>query len=366
VIKMAVAPPDVSVVAPGRDVTDARLHRLVGALRDLGLGVDIIGLGFTADAPSGMLSVRTRERSRRSVRGLNALLAPWQARGRSLLVLDPEAMPMSWVRCRLTGRKLIVDLSEDYGTLLADRQWAHGISGALARQVVRFAEGIAAHADLTVVADQHVPPARARRRMVVRNLPMGDYLPAPTRPDPVPRAIYIGDLRSSRGLFDMLDAVAAAPGWLLDLVGPVAADDEPELISRISDPALADRVRLHGRRPPLEAWQVARGAWVGLSLLHDTPAFRVAMPSKVYEYLAAGLAVVVSPLPRQAELVGSVGAGVVAADVSAVTAAFRGYAEDPGLLTTHRTAALLAAKRFDGVRVHREFAASVADLLRAG
>lgn len=364
-IEVAQAPPDVSVVAPGRDVADARLHRLVGAMRDLGLGVDVIALGSAADAPAGVMSVRTRPRSGRFGRGVNALLAPWQSRGRSLLVLDPDAIPMSWLRCRLTGRKLLVDLSEDYGTLLADREWAQGLAGTFAQRLVSTAEGIAAHADLTVVADEHVPPARARHRMVVRNLPVGDYLPTPTRPDPAPRAIYIGDLRRSRGLFDMVDAVAAAPGWLLDLVGPVAAADEGELAARVADPALAGRVRLHGRRPPVAAWALARGAWVGLSLLHDTPAFRAAMPSKVYEYLGAGLAVVVSPLPRQAELVTSVSAGVVAGDVATAAAALRAYSGAPDLLTAHRSAALVAAERFDGVRAHREFAASVADLLRA-
>ena len=53
---------------------------------------------------------------------------------------------------------------------------------------VRLADGAEVLADLTVVADAHVPPAGARRRMVLRNLPYGGYLPEPSAPDAQPRA----------------------------------------------------------------------------------------------------------------------------------------------------------------------------------
>jgi glycosyltransferase involved in cell wall biosynthesis len=74
-------------------------------------------------------------------------------------------------------------------------------------------------------------------------------------------------------------------------------------------------------------------------MLQDTPAFRDAVPTKVYEYLACGLPVVATPLPRQAELVSEAAAGVVVADVTAASAALTAYAADPALLAAHRTAA---------------------------
>ncbi len=362
-IKVSGTPPDVSVVAPARDVADARLHRLVDALVAAGLRVEVLGTGSAADAPRGVVAVNMGARSNRLERALHAVTVPLLARGKVLLVLDPDAVPAAWLRARVRRQRLVVDLSEDYATLLRDRDWATGIFGAAARKVADAAVALAARADLTVVADEHVPPATARQRFVVRNLPAGDYLPSASGPDLVPRAIYIGDLRRSRGLFDMIDAVAAAPDWLLDLVGPVAENDAAELATRLANSSVVNRIRVHGRRPPKEAWALARGAWVGLSLLHDTPAFRVAMPSKVYEYLASGLAVVASPLPRQAELVRSTGAGVVVTDPETAAAALRRYSSDPGLLASHRAAALTAAQKFDGARVHDEFAAAVAQLL---
>ncbi|CAB4959696.1 unannotated protein [freshwater metagenome] len=329
---------DVSVVTTVRDVADARLHRIVGALADVGLTVEVLGFGTAEGAPPQASAVRIAPRRGAAGRIASSLASPWRARGRVVLVLDPDAVPSAWVR-RLAGHPLVVDLSEDYAALLNDRAWAHGLVGALSRWGARASTALAGRADLTVVADTHVPPMAARNRVVLRNLPYGDYLPPPTAPDPEPRALYIGDLRISRGLFDMIEAVAAAPGWTLDLVGPVSSTEESALTSRLACDDVRGRVRLHGRRPPREAWELARGAWVGFSLLHDTPAFRDAMPSKVFEYLTAGLAVVASPLPRQAELLTASAAGTVVDGPDAATAALRAYVAEPALLEMQRAAA---------------------------
>lgn len=359
---------DVSLVTSGHDVADARLHRLVAALAHEGLSVEVIGLGDPATAPGAAAAVRTRPRRGAAGRLTDALAGPWRAHGRVILVVDPDSVPSAWLH-RLTGRRLVVDVHEDYAALLDDRRWATGVVGGIARAGTGLASSLARRADLTVVADAHVPPGVAKQRLVLRNLPYGDYLPAPSDPDPEPRALHVGDLRRSRGLLDMVEAVAGSPGWTLDLVGPVSAADSAELDRRLTGSDVAGRVRLHGRRPPHEAWALAAGAWVGLSLLQDTPAFRDALPTKVYEYLACGLAVVATPLPRQAALVTDAGAGVVVADPAAAAAALTAYADDPALLERHRAAALRWSTGEGGLAqaqdAYTEFAAAVARLARA-
>jgi glycosyltransferase involved in cell wall biosynthesis len=201
----------------------------------------------------------------------------------------------------------------------------------------------AARADLTVVADNHLPPLDARQRLVVRNAPEWALLPPPTTPDPAPRAIYIGDVRASRGLFDMLSAIAGAPGWQLDIVGPVAAADVAGLAAALERHDLAGRVRCHGRLKPESAWEFAKGAWVGLALLHDTPAFRDAVPAKLDEYFATGLPVIVSDLPRPAAIVQHSGAGAVVHSPVEAADFLRDLVDSPVLLKKVRDAA--AARR---------------------
>ncbi len=302
----------------------------------------MLGLGEPEGAPAGVV-VRSRPRPGLAGRALAAASLPWRARGRVLLCLDPELLPAARLR-RLTGRRLVVDVHEDYQALLRDRAWAAGLAGRGARAVVAASTRLAAGADLTVVADEHLPPLAARERLVVRNLPDTTMLPAPGPLGPVPRALYVGDLRTTRGLFVMLDAIEQAPGWELDLVGPVAPRDRARFDAWLATSPAAERVRWHGRLPPAKAWALAEGAWVGLALLDRTPAFEAALPTKLYEYLACGLGVLVTPLPRMADLVTQQGVGQVVSDAAATAQALLSWSDDGAALERCRNAAVEVAR----------------------
>lgn len=364
---------DVSIITSGHDVADARLHREVAALREAGLSVEVLGLGQAQDGPPGAVT-RTWPRAGLAARAWLALRLPMRASGRVLVALDPDSGLAACLLGRTLGRWVVVDVHEDYAALLGDRAWARrwaGIPGALGRLLVRVGLVLFRRADLVVVADEHVPPATARRRLVVRNLPDTSMLPPPGPADPEPRALYIGDLRASRGLFAMVEAVRRAPGWLLDLVGPVAPADADRLHALLAAEAeLADRVRLHGRRPPAQAWDLGRGASVGLLLLEPTRAFLDAVPSKLYEYLACGLPVITTDLPRPAELVRAADAGAVVPtgaddDVAgAVAAVLRGWSERPEELARVRGRLADDATQLTGRRTpYQELADAILDLL---
>lgn len=329
---------DVSLVASGHDVADARIHKIVTSLTSCGLNVQVWGLGQADQGPAGA-AVHVSVRGGFLRRALRSALLPWRADGRVLITVDPDTVPSAWLATRIRRRQLVVDVHEDYARLLRDRPWAHGPLGMFARALVALSSRSAAMADLTVVADDHLPPFDGHQRLVVRNAPEWALLPQPTMPDPIPRAIYIGDVRASRGLFDMLSAISDAPGWQLDIVGPVASADAAGLAAGLERGDLADRVRCHGRLKPAAAWELARGAWVGLALLHDTPAFRDAVPTKLDEYFATGLPVIVSDLPRPAAIVQRSGAGAVVHSPVEAAAFLRALVNSPVLLQKMRDAA---------------------------
>jgi glycosyltransferase involved in cell wall biosynthesis len=265
----------------------------------------------------------------------------------------------------LRRRPVVADVHEDYVALAADRPW-RGARRRVAIRVARMAQAAARRGNVTVVVDDHVPPLDAPHRLVVRNVPDARMLPSASRRDARPRAVYVGDLRESRGLFWMLDAVAAAPEWNLDLVGPVAPADEPALDQRLAaDPALAARVRLHRRMPPEQSWQIAAGAWIGFCLLAPTPAFRAARASKLYEYLAVGIVPVVSDLPRQRELVDEAGTGYVVADAGEAAEVLAKIAAAPSVLDEQAARGKAWAAAATETAAYDAFAAEVQGLLRA-
>lgn len=321
----------ISLIAPGHDAGDARLFRLVVAMTRLGWDVEYRALGRREAAPpvSRLWTAPRKSMCRRAVRALTWV---WSARGEVLLTADLDSAPMAWFVSRLRGQTWVVDVAEDFLPLLDDRAWVPRRLRPALRAIVRLLNWVCSRADLTIVADDHVRPLTARHRFVMRNTADLSLLPDP-RPTTAPlrrHAVYVGDLRESRGLRTMVEAVAATAGddepWALDLVGPMNTSDHDWFVTRAG--ADTKHITWLGRLNPQQSWDIAVRADVGLCLLEDTPAFQLAMPSKMYEYLACGLPVIATPLPRVAALIDDSRAGVLVTDVEDTTAALRRFAAD--------------------------------------
>lgn len=292
----------------------------------------MLGLGEAAAGPVGC-RVAALPRRGKPGRLWQALTWPWRPDADVVVTIDPETSLAAFLAARLRRRAWVADVHEDYAALLRDRAWVPRPLLGLLRLGVRAMNALIRRADLVLVADEHVPPRRARNRQVMRNEPDFTLLPDMWAGSDAPpwRAVYIGDNRTSRGLRTMVEAVAAtaddAEPWGLDIVGPVAEQDREWFEQRLNRPDAAG-IRWHGRLEPRASWAVAEGADVGFCLLADTPAFAEAMPSKVYEYLACGLPTVATPLPRVAELLGRTGAGAVVGSQQETTEVLRRFASD--------------------------------------
>ena len=229
----------------------------------------------------------------------------------------------------MRGKKIVADVHEDYVQLLKDRAWAKGLVGIAAKFVARLATRLAASSDMTSVADTQVPPFNAKKRIVVRNLPDLSLLTVSRDLSTTPTAIYIGDVRRSRGIFTILETAEKAPTWRFEIVGNVAAADADAIARWKAHSPASARVTFHGRLAPKESWKFAKSAWVGLTLLESTPAFVEAVPSKLYEYMSAGLATISTPLPRCIELLDQSQGGKSAATSSEVAQLLNNWEENP-------------------------------------
>ena len=319
--------PRVVVLSVAHDLADARLDRLSSALTSAGAAVELHGIGSADRGPLGVECVG-RDRAGPIRRLSRALILPFRVRGDVLVVVDPDLFLPAVVAGRVRRLPIVCDVHEDYRRVASDRAWARGrVRGFIVRAAAILGARVSARATLTMVADDHVPPPAARKRIVVRNLPR-PVTDAPTITVGT-RAAYVGDVRISRGALTMIDGIIASPPWELDIVGPVNPAERP-LIEAAA--ARSDRVRLHGRLPPAESWVRVAGASVGLSLLDSTPGFVDAMPTKVYEYGAAGMAIVTSPLPRVAAVVDEFGVGAVVASPEDFAAILSAWQMDPNEL----------------------------------
>lgn len=353
----------VTILASADNVADGRLHRLTKNIIKSGISVDIWALGHSTDAPAGATFHRAPGTKGKFSRVWRDLTLPGKAAGEVVMVISPDLVPMAYLVSRIRRQKLIVDVYENYPRLLADRTWAKGLIGALAKAIAKVSTFLAARAELTTVADIQVPPFKARNRMVVKNLPESEILTQSGELEKTPRAIYIGDVRKSRGLQKMLEVAELATTWNFDIIGNVASADQEFVTNWQKTSPASSHVKFHGRLTPLESWKFAKGAWVGLTLLDSTPAFIEAVPSKLYEYAACGLATISTSLPRCVDLISQSGGGKIADTASDVAAILNGWQASPKDLEVVRGSALTwATNELNSQAQYAQFGAAVKSL----
>jgi len=115
---------------------------------------------------------------------------------------------------------------------------------------------------------------------------------------PEPRIVFTGAIVSIKLDIPLLVQLARLrPAWSFALVGPVGPGDP---LTDVSALAAEPNIHLLGRRAYAELPDVLRGAAAGLIPYARNELTQSIFPMKVYEYLAAGLPVIATPLPALA------------------------------------------------------------------
>ncbi|MBZ6075650.1 glycosyltransferase [Microvirga puerhi] len=259
---------------------------------------------------------------------------------------DWTTLPLALDAKARFGARIVYDSHE-----MAIAEYEHSLKWRIAAlSHVRAIEGRgirAADAVITVspgIADA-LPEAYPglARPTVIRNVP--DATLAPFRPvGATIEVLFHGLLRDNRGLEAIVDSL---PHWRdefrLTLRGQAAPSYLEALKARAEARGVTQRIRFEPAVAPQEVVSRASEADLGLCILPDSSRHnRFALPNKLFEYLAAGLAVVVSPLPDMAEIVTRYRCGSLASDdASAITEVINGL--DRTALDHMKRQALVAA-----------------------
>ena len=147
--------------------------------------------------------------------------------------------------------------------------------------------------------------------------------------------VYCGLLSEDRGIITLIDAVGRIPDAYdasLVLGGKYASTEEEERIKRRA--AASDRLETVGWLPTLEdVIDLFRRSDVGMMCFHPDPNKTNAMhrSNKLFQYMAAGLPIVVSDIGGWPDLISEVGCGLATdpEDPDAVAEAMIELLEDP-------------------------------------
>jgi glycosyltransferase involved in cell wall biosynthesis len=125
--------------------------------------------------------------------------------------------------------------------------------------------------------------------------------------------IYQGVLNVGRGLENMISAMKHLDDFQLQIFGGGDIEDRLKQLSR--DLGVEARVNFMGRIPFGQLRAYTRQASLGISLEEERGLnYRFALPNKLFDYVQAGIPVLVSGLPEMRRIVEEYGIGQILDD----------------------------------------------------
>lgn len=281
-------------------------------------------------------------RSRRQARGIVARNRP-----DIIHANDWVTLPIALDAKRRFGSKLVYDTHElavsEYEESLRWRLLARAHVAAIEKTGIAGADAVIAVSPGIVQRLAELYP-EAPPAALVRNVP--DARPAPFRPTPAEfTVLFHGLIRPNRGLEPL---IASLPLWQKRHRLVIRGSGAGRYIAKLQQLAGSlpggDRIAFEPAAPPERVVEMASTADLGVISLPDTSSHnRYALPNKLFEYLAAGLGVIVSESTDMAEIVNAYRCGVIC-EATAPALAGMINALDPGRVDALKQNAVRAAE----------------------
>jgi glycosyltransferase involved in cell wall biosynthesis len=302
---------------------DQRVHRIISSLVKSGASVTLVGRKMINSLPLDAREYKTHRLKLIFQKGflfyafynLRLFLFLLFRRKIDILVAnDLDTLPANYLISKIRRTKLVYDSHEFFTEVpeLINRKWvrnfwlciekmilphleiAYTVSHPIA-DIYKFQYGV----DFMVI---HNFPLR-KRNIVPYALPFtigGDKL-----------LIYQGAVNVGRGLELLVEVVGEMEKVKFLIAGD--GDIRKSLENKVSEKGLGNKIFIIGKIPFEQLNDITRQADAGVSLEEDLGLnYRFAMPNKLFDYIQAGIPVMVSSLPEMKKVVEKYKIGMIA------------------------------------------------------
>jgi len=304
-------------------VSDQRVHRIISSLVHAGASVILVGRKLPGSLPLEPREYKTIRLRLLFTHGflfyacLNFRLFLYLLFRRkidALVANDLDTLPANYLVSRIRRTKLIYD-SHEYFTEVPELAGRGRV-----RNFWLFIEKlILPHIQFAYTVSQPIAEAYHKKYgidfSVIHNFPVRTRkitsykLPFEREGDKI--LVYQGALNIGRGLENLIDALKGMENVKLIIAGD--GDIRKSLETKIREQELGNKVFLTGKIPFEQLGHLTCQADAGVSLEEDMGLnYRYAMPNKLFDYIQAGIPVLVSSLPEMKKIVEKYEIGMIA------------------------------------------------------
>ncbi|WP_161635188.1 glycosyltransferase [Desulfovermiculus halophilus] len=221
---------------------------------------------------------------------------------------DPELLPLGLL-LRVSGRRVVYDMHENLPEQIRTKHWIHPLIRKPLAFFISFFERLSLNRMAVVMAEKSYADHYnwVKRGQVVLNLPTVDklmQLASSTQKNSL-LVGYIGSISQSRGLLTVIEAIRKIRedgiAAKFECIGNVSRDVST---SKAYQQGVNEGwIHSPGRMPPSQGWAMIARCHIGIALLKPIGNYIDSYPTKMFEYMAMGLPVVVSDFPLYRDVV---------------------------------------------------------------
>ena len=234
------------------------------------------------------------------------------------LLHDPELLPLGII-LKLFGKKVVWDMHEDTYNDIQTKNYLPSIVKIIFAFLYRLIQGMAFRFfDGFILAEDDYASYfnNANKFCIVHNYPLHSNLKKNRGGEKVrDTMVYLGSITTNRGIFQLLHLCYEVKKKItqikLVLIGPFSEKGlYLRVIEIIKNLRIENNVEIRGPLKSIDAYPIVAKSMIGLALLLPEPNFTKSLPTKLFEYMALGLPVVVSNFPLWEDILNRYNAGV--------------------------------------------------------
>ena len=301
---------------------DTRIFYKEGmSLLRAGFDVTIIAQHDKSEVVNGIRLVALQKPGNRFLRMLGLSLRAYRLALRERAdiyhIHDPELLPFAKL-LKLSGKPVVYDMHENVPKQIKNKDWINPLLRKSVAGFVSFAEKILL-LDIPVIfaeASYHKDYPGVKNYATILNMPLINQL-TPLRNEfaksEKPLIGYMGSVSEVRGSLATIEALKILKDRgiesAFDCIGTIDKAHKRQLLKLLEEYKLQG-ANFYGWTKPDEGWARIARCWIGLALLQPIPNYVESYPTKMFEYMALGLPVIVSDFPLWKGLVEGARCGV--------------------------------------------------------